>query len=389
MTQKMTKRQAEILKAYEANGYSKKATAEKLGVHRSVVQKAIGAIERKGLAPWRIKGAVTPDTRKIGKITTQYGAAGNIEREWVRTEPMMEQLGDFVKDLCQQVKGKSRVKVRAATKAHRDDILGEMAIYDAHIGMYADAEETNDKDYNLDIACNRMITTAEKMAARFDKPHKMVVSFGGDILHSDNRSNKTELSGNVLDVDTRFHKVAHMARRACIDVVEIAAQVSPAVDIVVVEGNHDWHSCIWMAEILDAYFHNNSKINVILQRSARKHMVFGDNLLVWAHGEKLNAEGWQGVVAAEFAPQWGITKHRHLKMGHIHHKKITNGKRVAVPSDIGWQESRGLLVEHLSALCPADAWHSHSGYIGSARAVSGFEYHRKHGLQTRFIQHCD
>ena len=70
MEQKMTKRQTEVLQAYEANGYSKKATAEKLGVHRSVVQKTLAAIERKGLAPWRIKGAITPDGRKIGKITT-------------------------------------------------------------------------------------------------------------------------------------------------------------------------------------------------------------------------------------------------------------------------------------------------------------------------------
>ena len=113
MTQKLTKRQAEVLEAYKANGYNKRATAEKLGITRQSVQNAITAIERKGLAPWRIKGAITPDTRKVGKITTQYGAGGKIEREWVRTEPIMEQLGDFVNDLCKQVKGKSRVKVRA------------------------------------------------------------------------------------------------------------------------------------------------------------------------------------------------------------------------------------------------------------------------------------
>ena len=389
MTQKLTKRQAEVLKAYEDNGYSKKAAAEHLGLARSTVQEHLIAVERKGLAPWRIKGAVTPDTRKIGKITTQFGEDGKIKNEWVRTEPLLEDLERVVDGLVARAKGKSRVKVCKKTKAHRDDILGEMAIFDAHIGMYADREETNDESYDLDIACNRMIATAERMAARFDKPHKMVVAFGGDMLHADNRSNQTEHSGNVLDVDTRFAKVAEQAEGAMIQVIEIAAQISPQVEVVVVEGNHSWHSEIWMARILNAYFRNNPNINVVMQKSDRKHIVYGDNLLVWSHGDRVRMDKWQGVIATEFAPQWGLTKHRHLKLGHIHHKKKQNATRVAIPSGDTWLEVQGLLVEHLSALCPSDSWHSKSGYIGSKRAISGFEYHRKHGLQTRFIQHCD
>ena len=387
MTQKLTKKQAEVLAEYEKSGYNKRATARKMGLNYSTVNEHLSLIENKGLAPWRMAGAVNSDTRKIGKVTTHW-KDGKIHNEWVRTEPLFEEMQGMVDEMIKRAKGKSRVKVCKKTKLHRDDILGEMAIFDAHVGMYADREETNDESYDLNIACNRMIETARRMAARFDNPHKMVVAFGGDMLHADNRSNQTEHSGNILDVDTRFAKVAEQAEAAMIQVIEIAAQVSPEVEVVVVEGNHSWHSEIWMARILNAYFRNNPKINVTLQKSDRKHLVFGENLLVWSHGDRVKMDKWQGVIATEFAPQWGQTKHRHLKLGHIHHKKKQNATRVAIPNGDTWLEVQGLLVEHLSALCPSDSWHAKSGYIGSKRAISGFEYHRKYGLQTRFIQHC-
>ena len=151
-----------------------------------------------------------------------------------------------------------------------------------------------------------------------------------------------------------------------------------------------------MAEILDAYFHNNPKINVVLQRSARKHMVFGDNLLVWAHGEKLNAEGWQGVVAAEFAPQWGITKHRHLKMGHIHH--AGKGVFAGLPSPLQGTRYHSLVVEResLPDCLEVTAWLEDGTIMGLRHKdlpIEGVQFHPEsirsehgHAMLRSFLQ---
>ena len=87
------------------------------------------------------------------------------------------------------------------------------------------------------------------------------------------------------------------------------------------------------------------------------------------------AQKWPLIIAAEFAQDWGKTKYRHLKMGHVHHKKVI--------APVTVDEQSGLVVEYLEALCPTDAWHAGAGFIGSQKGASAFEYHKRHGLRTR------
>jgi hypothetical protein len=222
-----------------------------------------------------------------------------------------------------------------------------------------------------------MVDVAERLAARATRPKKCVLVFGGDMLHSDNRSNRTEQSGNALDVDGRYHRVIEYIVKACRDVVQICASVAEEVEIVVLQGNHSWHSEAWLAYVLDAYYSACSNIKVLMSQSPRKKIVFGNNLLVWAHGDKIALNKWAMIIAAEFAEDWGRTKFRHLKTGHKHHK------HTIAPTMI--DEQSGLLVEILEALCSTDSYHANAGYVGSQKGASAFEYHRKHGLMTRYF----
>jgi hypothetical protein len=253
--------------------------------------------------------------------------------------------------------------------------------------MYAEAGETNSQNYDSDIAVKRIHNTTDALLCRMNNPEHIVVTFGGDMLHSDTRSNKTEMSGNVLDVDSRYHMVVEKAVTACYDVVAMASEVAEEVTVVILEGNHSWHSEVWLAQVLKAAYSECDRVNIVMQRSARKHMVWGDNLLVWTHGDSVAMTKWQGIISTEFAQLWGKTKWRHLKMGHVHHKNARNGKSL-VTSDQngGWVENHGLLVEYLPALSATDAWHAAKGFIGSQQAMTGFEYHKKQGLITRLYE---
>lgn len=84
------------------------------------------------------------------------------------------------------------------------------------------------------------------------------------------------------------------------------------------------------------------------------------------------------IIATEFAKEWGATKFRHHKMGHVHHKKSF--------APVIVDEQSGLLVEYLEALAATDSWHANAGFVGSQKGASAFEYHREYGLMTRFFQ---
>jgi len=369
----LTAKQQQVLDAYLKCDMNKAHAARLLGIARSSVRIHIQAIEKKGEAPW-LSGAPIPDHLNQVKTTVQYDGAGNVIQEWKRLVPGASELEDFVEGLCERVKGKGKVSKRRPRKSDSNETLFEIDIFDPHVGMYADERETLDADYDCDIAARRMVEAVEELASRARRPKKVVLVFGGDCLHSDNRSNKTELSGNVLDVDTRYQRVIRYLIAAARDCVEIAAQVAESVDVVVLRGNHSWHSEAWLAQVLDAYYHDCPNVEIKINESPRSQMTWGDNLIVWAHGDRIPANKWPNIIAAEFAREWGATRHRYLRCGHIHSQKTI--------APVIVQEQSGIIVEFCPALCPSDSWHTESGYVGNQRGASAVEYHLTKGRTT-------
>ena len=369
-----TDRQLEVLQVY-LKTQSFRKTGKILGVDSRYVSRTIKLLEKQGEATW-LSPAVIPDHLNVTKTTVQYDADGQVVQEWKRLQPQMQAMQDIVDGLCEQVAGKGKATARKERKTDTTDTLFELDLFDAHVGMYADEKETRDTDYDCDIAAQRMVEAAQGLADRATRPAKCVLVFGGDMMHSDNRRNQTEASGHVLDIDTRYHRVVQYTIAACRDVVKIAASIAAEVEVVVLEGNHSWHSEVWLAKVLEAYYSNCDNITVCSEPSPRKHMVWGDNLLIWSHGDKIAAQKWPMIIAAEFAQQWGSTKYRHLKCGHIHHKKVI--------APVTIDEQSGLVVEYLEALCATDAWHTGAGFVGSQKGASAFEYHKTKGLVTRF-----
>ena len=90
------------------------------------------------------------------------------------------------------------------------------------------------------------------------------------------------------------------------------------------------------------------------------------------------AAKWAQIVAAEFAQQWGQTKFRHLKCGHIHHQKTI--------APVVVDEQAGLLVEYCPALCATDSYHAAAGYVGNQKGATAYEYHKTQGCISRFFR---
>ena len=181
----MTKKQKKILDAYLRVG-SKTGAANELNLARSYVRKTIAILEQRGEVPWNT-AAPRPDHLNYGKSTVQLNAEGQVIQEWRRQSPQAEGMQGFVDALCDQARGKGKVKKRKARKTDTSDTLFELDIFDAHVGMYADEKETLDTNYDCDIAAQRMIEAVEDLASKANRPQKAVLVFGGDMMHSDNQ----------------------------------------------------------------------------------------------------------------------------------------------------------------------------------------------------------
>jgi len=372
----LDKNQQQTVDAYiEAGSFH--GAARLLGKQESSVRRMIHRLDGLGLTPWKSK-APLPAHLSVGKTTVQFDADGNVIQEWRRQYPTVDLMQQVVDGLCERVKGKGKVSKTKKSRKTGEDILYEIDLFDAHVGMYADEKETLDGDYNCDIAAQRMIEATQALASRANNPSKCVLVFGGDMLHVDDRSNRTPASGHALDADSRYHRIVNYIIAACRECVDIAARIAPEVEVVVLEGNHSSHSELWLSRVLDAYYSNCSNVKVTTTPNPRKHMIWGDNLLLWAHGDKIAAQKWAMIIAAEFAKEWGATKYRHLKCGHVHHKKTI--------APVIIDEQSGLVVEYLEALCATDAWHAGAGFVGSQKGASAFEYHKTEGLLTRHFK---
>ena len=370
----MTERQKQYLDAFiEAGSFS--GAARKIGVTRNTLRDVIRILESRGLVPWGSAAVAPKDAFTVGKTTIQYDAEGKVIQEWRRQYPKTEDFEAFVDRLCEKSAGKLSVPKWKKRKKLDKNVLFQISIFDPHVGLFADEKEVGE-DYNTSIAAKRMIEAVKNLASRSNHPAEVVLVFGGDMLHSDFRSNQTEKSANNLSVDGSFQRNIKYLVATCREAVQICATIAPKVRVVIVPGNHDWHASHWLQRVLTAAYENEPAIQILDEPTSRKCIVWGDNLLVWAHGDRIRPAQWANVVATQFAQQWGVTKHRYVQLGHVHHKKAI--------APITVDEQSGALVEYLEPLCPTDAWHSDQGFIGTQRGASGFEYHRENGMMTRF-----
>lgn len=361
-----THAQREAAMAIEKHGTQVKA-AKALGISRSALRDRLSGLQD--------SDPVWTPTSKTTLRKYEYEESGDVVLEWTRIHPEARELQNFAETLEKSVAGKGKVPKRRERKTDQDDLLLEVAISDPHIGMFADASETGSKSYDTGKAVELILSAVDNITSRV-RPAETLLVFNGDILHCDNRSNVTEKSRNPLDVDGRYASNVDAAIEAITGSVALCAQVSKVVNVLVVPGNHDYHSAIILARVIHAYYRECPNVNVIVNKRPRHVFQWGNCLIGHAHGDGVKAPDWAKVIPTEFPMEWAGSRYRYMHLGHIH-----KNKNIA-PVEV--DEQIGLVVEYLKALCPPDQWHVDSGYVGTIRGADGFLYHKELGLDTRW-----
>lgn len=343
-------------------------------VHPANVARTLKRAARRG--DINLTAYQTPPGFRVGKVTVQANAEGEIEREWRRIYPEAEDVAAWVEDLCNQA-AKAGPKIKPPRI--KGDTALEIPIGDMHMGMYSWAEETGE-NWDTERAC-RMFTRG--VSYLIDQAPKsaghLILADLGDFLHSDNRYGLTEKSGNVLDMDTRWCRVVDMARDAWLQAIETAAARFATVHVVMTPGNHNPHAAHWMARVVAAYFRNAPGVHVETVPTSHRYHRWGRSLFGYSHGHLIKATQLASIMATGSGDAWAGSRHRQWRCGHVHHST----RDVYKDRD----ESDGVTVEYFPILPPRDAYHAEKGYL-SRRLIQGILHHQEYGEVTRHTAHA-
>ncbi len=242
----------------------------------------------------------------------------------------------------------------------RGECLQALVLADPHIGKYAWSKETGWEDYDISIASRLIRDSVAELLATNEPIERRALWCLGDILHYDT-PHGTTTKGTPLDRDGRVEKMLEEAVAVLCDVVEAMASRS-AVDVVLVQGNHDAVMTLALRQILSAYFKNDKRVTIDSRATSRKYLTYGKCLIGLTHGDKARKSLGE-LMALEAREQWGGALLREVHHGHLH-------------SEAAITTTGGVTIRQHPALCPPDGWHSVEGYVGAPRAMDSYTYHR-------------
>lgn len=366
------------LEAVVKNGGNIRAAARELGTsHTSVlrtIQRVRVAAVKQGYSPRHDWTKPVPEPHEVRGVSTLYNAKGEVAAQWVKS-----QKGNSVEAVKEAVLNwiDTYVQGAAAPAKSPADPTESMTVYpigDHHLGMFAWAKETGDTDHDLARGERILLDTSAALFNRTPNTTDAIVASVGDFYHADSKANKTLMSGNPLDVDTRWGKVLQVGFRLFRQMIDRALTKHTRVRVVVIPGNHDDHSALMLTLFLAAWYRNEPRLIVDTERASamRQYVLFGEVLLCFDHGDKSPPARLAGLIPTERKDVWSRIRHCHVFRGHIHHDR-----EIDFP---------GIKIRHLRVLPPPDAWHAGQGYVGVDKDAKAFIYDPQWGEIVKFTQ---
>lgn len=313
-----------------------------------------------------------PEGFAVKGTSTMIRANGDEVIRWVKTNQDHEKLAKMMEQaihaFCEEV---PRVE---ATKSDIGTVFeSQLALYpvfDLHIGAMAHKHECGE-NYSTDIA-EQVLTKFFNYAIDVaPKAKKAVLLIGGDFLHSDGLDAVTPASGHVLDQDSRYAKLVHVAIRSVRRAVSKMLEKHEEVEIQVIEGNHDQAGMIWLRAAMAAFFEIEPRVHVDVSPMIMHRTKWGKVLLGYTHGHTMKkAETRLQALATDFREEFGTSRYVYTHSGHWHHQTITEGT-------LGIDEIHGQLGAK-------DAYAARGGWR-SYRQAAVIVYDKEFGEVGRFI----
>lgn len=324
---------------------------------------------RQGWAPDHGLTRPVPEGFHVRGFSAYYEKTDDQPAVWVKADQDAKHRAEALREAVEEIMATSKggiAPIPAPDRVDESDLMTAYLIGDHHNGMYSWAEETG-ANWDAEIASDTLVKSFYRLGdATPSTAHGLIVSIG-DFYHADNSAGVTPTAGHALDTDSRHARVVRMGAHVLQQVIQYALQKHSTVEVLIIAGNHDPESSVWLALCLEMAFESEPRCNVRTSPRAYQYTLWGDCLIGTTHGHKCKPAALMEVMAADARADWGHAKFCHWYTGHIHHRSV--------------MELRGGIVESLSVLPPGDAWHVGQGYR-SQRGMKAAVWHKRLGCVT-------
>lgn len=310
---------------------------------------------------WKVKSFAVEQRRT--------GFAWRVSME-KRLEPIGadQMLARFIEDAAAHAPATWSLAKDAGQKAKVKDCLYVLNIQDLHLAKLAWSKETGGADWDIRISEQIYRTAVDELIARapVERIEEVLVIIGSDLLQVDTDSSTTT-AGTYVDSDSRLAKVFEVAAKLLTDVIEQLASRFKVMGIVI-PGNHDAVSSMYLGHYVGAWFRNHPNVVIDTNPKSRKYYGYGKTLIGFDHGNELKYNDIPLTMMRE--NQATISQYRFSEMliGHTHAEAS--------------EDIKGIIIRVAPALCPPDAWHAKHGFLGNMRRSQGLLYQRDNGLEA-------
>ena len=368
-----TKRQCEIIDAITEYGSQKKA-AKALDINSRTLERSLQTVKRqaskRGWSPDHDMTHSVPDTHVVKGVSTFYDSEGKPIRQWVKSDlkkqSQEDALQSFADALTEDLPKYKPLPIKPLTEL--PEHLTAYVIGDAHIGMKVTKERNGDADWNLEIAERVTVGAIEKLIHASGGSEVGLMLDLGDFGHSDNLQNTTSSGQNHMDMDGDYGDSVAAQVRVYRRSIDLLLKSHNKVILMMVRGNHNSSTSRCMNIMLQAFYEQEPRVEVLENANKFQSLVYGKSLIVTHHGDRMKPQRLFEYTARSLSKEWGQCDHKYGLMGHIHHHSAI--------------EMGSMIIETFQALPSGDAWHSDSGY-GAKRTMSAIVYDKQHGEVQR------
>ena len=299
-------------------------------------------------------------------------------KAWLK--PRVEE--NFIADLREQTKkdfmnfAPIYVGIGRKDDFAKKDCMLEINIFDLHFGKLAHAEETGDK-YNVKIAEKRFLSAIQhfiEQTQNYDI-QKIVFPIGNDFLNADNLRKQTT-KGTPQDEELRWQESFIQGRKLIQKAVDMLVNVAP-VEVVVVQGNHDWERSFYLGDAIECWYAKCPEVIVNNSSKPRKYVKYGQCLIGYTHGNNEKVADLPLIMANENKNIWGSVKYKEMHLGHLHHKREIKY--------MSTREYSGTTIRYMRSMSGSDAWHNIKGYVGSQQGCEAFVWHKDKGMISQIF----
>ena len=262
-------------------------------------------------------------------------------------------------ELLNYIKTRSNKVPKLKYKKSKNPICYEISLPDIHYGKITDENPAALEKHYL-----QAIYDLHKKADGLEID-RFLLPVGNDGLNSEGMRRSTT-KGTPQQDSMRwrqsFRGYWHLVTKA----IDYLSQFAP-VDVVVVQGNHDFERMFYVGEVLDALYNNNKNVTIDNGLDSRKYYEYGINMIMFTHGDKEKTQELPLLIATEQPEMWSRSKVREVHCGH-RHKEMLN-------------EYMGTKVRFIPSICANDAWHKTQGYVGTLRCGQAYIWSKTRGLE--------